>query len=200
MPPIPDLPVQRRRSPRWRSLLHIVAVGLCLLATSITGRAGSPEPVGEYQLKAVFLFQFTQFVEWPTQAFAAAQSPLVIGVLGDDPFGPYLDEVVHDERIRGHPIEVRRYARIEQVERCHILFISASERAHWATIFAALRGRNVLTVSDVGGFARSDGIVLFAMRDGRIRLKVNVAAARAASLTISSKLLRSADIIESARH
>src|SRR5689334_16419660 len=88
----------------------------------------------EYQLKAVFLFNFTQFVEWPPQAFADANSPLVIGVLGDDPFGAYLDETVRGETVNGRPLTVQRYASVEEASKCHVLFISHSEAARQADI------------------------------------------------------------------
>src|SRR5438094_9566146 len=84
-------------------------------------------PAPEYQVKAVFLFNFAQFVEWPTNAFPEARTPLVIGVLGDDPFGPFLDATVRRETVNGHPLAVQRYQRVDEIKECHILFISQSE-------------------------------------------------------------------------
>src|SRR2546430_867752 len=99
----------------------------------------------------------SQFVEWPAQAFASQRSPLVIGVLGSDPFGAALDEVVRGEVVNGRTLEVRRYQRVEEVKDCHILFISRSERPRLEQILAHLQGRSVLTVSDLEDFARQGG-------------------------------------------
>lgn len=143
----------------------------------------------------MFLFNFAQFVEWPAGAFENAQSPLVIGVLGSDPFGRFLDDVVNGERVNGHVLAIRRYRKIEDVEHCHVLFVSGSEGPHVAKIAQALQGRAILTVCDWEGLARHGAIIRFLNEDDRVRLQINLAAAKAAGLTISSKLLRSAEIV-----
>jgi len=101
----------------------------------------------EYQVKAVFLFNFSQFVEWPAQSFQDTNA-LVIGILGDDPFGAYLDEAVRGEEVNGHPLVVNRYKHIDDVKACHILFINAAETHQLKQVFANLKSRSILTVSD----------------------------------------------------
>ena len=152
------------------------------------------------QVKAVFLFNFAQFVEWPPQAFAEAQAPLVIGVLGEDPFGAFLDETVRGEKVNNRPLVVQRYRRVEEIKTCHILFISKSEVDQLDQIMAALRGRNTLTVGDVEGVSRQGVMIQFSTVKNKTRLKINLEAARAAKLTISSKLLRSAEIVSSEKN
>jgi hypothetical protein len=147
------------------------------------------------QVEAVFLFNFSEFVEWPPQSFRDERSPLVIGVLGNDPFGATLDEVVRGESVNGRALAVRRFRRIEEVSDCHILFISHSERERLAQILQQLKGRSVLTVSDMDEFARLGGMIRFVLVENKIRLRINVEAARSAGLTISSKLLRPAQIV-----
>lgn len=149
----------------------------------------------EYQVKAVFLFNFSQFVEWPAEAFPEAQTPLVIGIIGEDPFGDYLDEIVRGEKVNNHPLVVQRYQRVEEIKTCHILFVSPSETKQLEQIFTSLKGRNILTVGDVGGFALRGGMIRFVTEKNKIRFRANVEAAKAANLTISSKLLRPAEII-----
>src|SRR5205823_4557973 len=83
--------------------------------------------VPEYQVKATFLFQFTQFVDWPPQSLPAPQSPLVIGILGQDPFGSFLDETVRAEKVNDHPLAVERYQRLEDIKNCQLLFVSRAE-------------------------------------------------------------------------
>ncbi len=168
---------------------------LCL-ATALPVRASETAP--EYQVKAVFLFNFAQFVEWPADAFADAKAPLVIGVLGDDPFGDYLDKLVQGEKVGQRPLQVRRFARAAEITGCHILFVSPGFD-DFERVAASLRGRSVLTVGDRDNFSRLGGMVRFVTVNGKIRLRINVVAAQEAGLLISSKLLRSATIVTSER-
>jgi hypothetical protein len=178
------------------------AGGLKLLAISLIGflvcgnaQVAAVEAPTEYQVKAVFLYNFAQFVEWPAAAFADERAPLVIAVLGEDPFGPDLDAAVRGETVNNRPLLVRRYRDISQVEACHILFISGSEASHLEKILGALRGRTILTVGDSENFAHRGGMVGFVTQHNRIRLRISLNAVTAVDLTISSKLLRLADIV-----
>lgn len=180
-----------RRSAKWlRGGLLLAALGLLLVPPSPAQTTSR-----EYQIKAVFLFNFAQFVEWPPDAFPDAQAPLIIGVLGEDPFGSVLDDTVRGEKIGSHSLLVQRYKRPEDIAACHILFLSQSESSRLEAIVALLRGRSLLTVSDTAGAARRGVMVGFATENKRIRLQINLEAARAADLVLSSKLLRPADIV-----
>lgn len=149
----------------------------------------------EYQVKAVFLFNFAQFVEWPPSAFPDSAAPLIICVLGEDPFGSYLDETVRGETVQGHPLAIQRSRRVEEIRNCHILFVGRQEQERLGEILDTLKGRPALTVSDADGFARRGGMIRFMTDRNRIRLRINLEAARAANLTLSSKLLRPAQIV-----
>lgn len=149
----------------------------------------------EYQVKAVFLFNFTQFVEWPANAFPEAHTPLIIGILGTDPFGNYLDNTVEGEKINGRPIAVQRYDNVEEAKACHILFVNVTQTNQLEKVLAGLKGHGILTVGENTGFIRQGGIVRFLEENNKIRLQINQEAARDADLTISSKLLRLAEIV-----
>lgn len=154
-------------------------------------RAAAPATVSaEYQLKAVFLYNFAQFVEWPREVFAETTSPFVIGVLGENPFGSYLDDLVKGETVGGRALVIRQARKVEALADCHIIFIAGSETRDLEKILSTLQGKSALTVSDADSFTRQGGMVRFAMENGRIRLRINVDAARASHLTISSKILR----------
>lgn len=163
-----------------------------LLTLGLLAGAGPP---GEYQVKAVFLYNFAQFVEWPESAFADPDTPFSICVLGEDPFGAQLDNVVQGESVAGRPLTVRRMKAVEEAGGCHILFISTSESANLARIHSALRDRSVLTVSDMEAFVSRGGMVRLFTESKRIRLRIGLTAVSAAGLTISSKLLRLAEIV-----
>jgi hypothetical protein len=177
----------------------IAFAAVALLLAMPPGRAQAPAAPTEYQLKAVFLFNFSQFVDWPAAAFADSRAPLVIGILGGDPFGETLDAIVHGETVSGRPLVVRRFATVEQVDVCHILFISASHRDRLERVLGSLEDRSILTVGDFEGFALRGGMIRFMTVGKKIRLRINLGAAQRANLTISSKLLRPAEIVESGR-
>ena len=94
-----------------------------------------------------------------------------------------------------HPLAVRRYRRVDEITDCHILFVSRQEQRHVDAILDSLKGRSVLTVSDAEGFAARGGMIRFVTDHNRIRLRINLEAARAANLKLSSKLLRPAQIV-----
>jgi len=150
-------------------------------------------------VQAVFLFNFAQFVEWPSDAFSDAKAPLVIGIIGNDPFGSVLDQTVRGETVRGRSFKIRRYRWVEDVKNCHILFISRSEADRLEDILAAVKDRPILTVSNSDDFESQGGIIRFITEQSRIRLSIDLEAAQATRLTFSSKLLRSAAIVPSQR-
>jgi len=170
--------------------LRVLAFALLVAAAPVA----LPAPA-EYQVKAVFLFNFSQFVEWPQQAFAAPDAPFVIAIVGEDPFGAQLDAAVRGETVMGHPLVVKRYHTVNEVEPCQILYISDSELARLDKILNSVERRSVLTVSDIERAAERGAVIQFTNERNRLRLRINVAAAKAAGLTISSKLLRPAEIV-----
>jgi hypothetical protein len=179
---------QMRNRGSLRRLTAVLLLAICCGVASAFGQS-----FNEYQLKAVFLFRFTQFVEWPTKT--APDIPFSICVLGNDPFAGYLEETVRDESVQNRKVAIAHYSKLEDVGRCEILFVSESERQRFKQITSQLKGRGILTVGDSGNFAQQGGMIEFTTEEKRIRLKINVDAARAADLQISSKLLRPATIV-----
>jgi hypothetical protein len=150
----------------------------------------------EFQLKAVFLWRLAQFTEWPSNAFENAETPIAICVLGENPFGDALDEAVRGETAHGRKLVVRHYRSVQETKACHILYIAGSAGRQIKEIIAAVRGRSILTVSDIEGFALSyDGMVRFLTEQNKIKLHINVKAATAARLALDPRLLRTAEIV-----
>lgn len=174
----------------------------CVLVLFITlgaAPANQAETGKSYQIKAVFLFNFAQFVEWPQATFPAAASPLIIGVLGRNPFGSFLDETVRGEHIHGHPIIVQRYSDVRDIKTCHILFINLQDPDEMENALVSLKHQNTLTVSDASRFIQRGGMVQFFTENNRTRIRIDPGSAKAADLVISSKLLRLADIVYAKR-
>jgi hypothetical protein len=150
----------------------------------------------DYQVKAVFLFNFAQFVEWPSAAFTNETSPIIIGILGEDPFGSILDETVKGEAVRGRHIVVKRLALEDDPKACHILFISRSEKDRVNALLEGLKHAPVLTVGEVDTFCERGGMINFVRQDQNIRLEANRAGAEDAGLKISSRLLTLARLVK----
>jgi len=151
-------------------------------------------PDREYKLKAVFLFNFTQFIEWPPASFENGDSPLVIGVLGANPFGSYLEQTVSGEKVNGHPVAVQYYSNEKEAAQCHILYINITESKKRKEIIEALKGQSVLTVADAPDFTKSGGMIRFFTSTNKIKLQINPEASKEGKLMLSSKLLRLAEI------
>ncbi len=170
---------------RAKRILGCAALAAVWLAS---GAAQAEEAPLEFAVKASYLYKFAPFVTWPTTAFPAADSPFNLCVVGDDPFGPVLDEVTKGQAVQTHPIVVRRMATASAGMNCQILFIGHSDAQSPEEMLHAVAGEPVLTVTDrsrgVGG-----GIIQFVMRDGRVRFDIDPAAASANGVSISSKLL-----------
>ena len=179
-----------------KSLLKLILVTALLLLGDIGLWAQQPAS-RESQVKAVFLFNFTQFIDWPAKTFTEPESPMIIGILGDDPFGNYLEQATLNEKISNHPLIIQHYKTAGEIKKCHLLFINISNKEELDHTFKTLEGRNILTVGDSRNFIRQGGMIRFFTENDKIKFQINVEAAKAAGLTISSKLLRLAEIVTS---
>jgi hypothetical protein len=187
--------IRGRRWPevsRWISGFNL-PIFLSFLVFALCGASAEAQMAREYQLKAVFLFNFAQFTDWPENAFADEKSPIVIGVLGADPFGQSLNDTIRDETVRGHPLVVEHYRRADEIKTCHILFISQPEIRHGDEILKNVKGKPILTVADNDGTTAAGVVIRFVVENNKVHFRINQEAARAANLTLSSKLLRVAE-------
>lgn len=147
----------------------------------------------ESQVKAVYLYNFARFIEWPNDDY---REGIHICLLGEDPFGDQLS-TLGQQTAKGHPLVLVRLDSLDASDGCHILFIARSETSHLPSIFERLRASSILTVGESKGFTDIGGMVGFVDNQGRVALEINLEAARAASLQISSKLLEVAVIVRS---
>jgi hypothetical protein len=168
-------------------------VGVILVLGFLPLAAGPPSP-NEYALKAVFLYNFVRFIDWPESAFASSAAPLVIGIVGEDPFGSLLGEAIAGETYHGRPIQIEHYNGGRDLRRCHILFVSQSAAAQLPQILGAVAGKNVVTVGETDYFLNRGGMIALTAGQNRVRLRINSTALRNARLNVSSKLLQVAEI------
>jgi hypothetical protein len=175
-------------SQRMRQTVIILAVLVCAHIVAAPN-AHAQDALPEYQVKAAYLFNFLKFVEYPNESFMDPLAPIVIGVIGDDPFGNALPQVVIGKTVQGRDLVIHVYRIGEDLRSAHILFISASERKRLPMILSSLRGSSVLTVADTEGFLEAGGMIQFLSENDRVRFAINVDATSRAKLKMSSKLL-----------
>jgi hypothetical protein len=177
---------------RW-----IATWGLAFLlcGPAMDALSATPAPSREYQIKAVFLYNFVQFVEWPDTAFTNAAEPLKIGVLGEDPFGAALDEAVRGETVRSRGLVVKRAQRLAELADCQLVFFAKEEAWQVSAHLDKVSERPLLTVGDTPDFARRGGVIAFYSEGKKIRFELNVGLARKLGLKISSELLELGKIV-----
>jgi len=192
--------IESTRAQGWQAdpRAHFVPVLLAMLFSLLwvaAPKGQAQEGLSEYQVKAAYLFNFLKFVEYPSESFADPLAPMVIGVVGDDPFGNALPQIVIGKSVQGRDLVIRVYRTGEDLRGAHILFISTSEKKRLPMILSSLRGSSVLTVSDAAGFLEAGGMIQFLNENGRVRFAINVEATNRAKLKMSSKLLSLARLV-----
>ena len=174
----------------WRNLPTCAFVAVTLIVCA----AAAGESL-EYAVKAVFLYKFGNFVEWPNSAFESPSSAVNVCVVGNDPFGDKLDTAVTGQHIGDRAIVVRRVAGVGRDSGCQILFAGGPDPGGVAQALDAVRGTGVLTVSDIAGSGDTPSIIRFVLRDGRVGFVIDARAASLNGITISSKLMNLAQSV-----
>jgi hypothetical protein len=164
-----------------------------LLAAALQLSAQAPA-FDEYQVKAAFLYNFAKFVEWPPGTFANSADPIGICIIGQNPFGSTLEDMVQGKRIGDRAFVVRRLTDTQQVKGCEILFIGAGEWKRARALLDVVKGAPVLTVGETDDFTSFGGVIAFQLEGPRVRIQIDLEAAGRAKLRISSKLLSFAAI------
>lgn len=170
-----------------------LARALCgwLFLTGFTAGGMAQDSVTkEYQIKAAYLYNFAKFVDWPAQRFANDQSPLVIGVFGQNPFGDELQAIARNHKINGREIVIKPVATVAEAGAVHLLFFSAAEDGHVVETLAGLKGAAVLTVGESEKFTAAGGMITFVREADKVRFEINTAAAEQQGLKISAQLLK----------
>lgn len=172
---------------RHRFLLFATIAAATFLSAAPSGSAQQSKPE-EYQVKAVYLFNFGRFIEWPEAAIKG--QTFTICVLGQDPFGRVLDATLAGEAIDNRKLVTRRIASVRDATDCQILFVSSSEASRIPDIVISVSKTGTLTVSDTPGFTNKGGMIQFVLMGNKVRFDVNLTAAEKEGLTISSQLLK----------
>lgn len=188
----------------YRYKFKIIIFSLVIIGLSIPSQGqNKSSPDIEYKLKAAFLYNFIKFVDWPEKIFPDEKGKILIGIIGKNNFGNAF-EPVKDKKVKGREVEIRYYNSIielkknkdeleiaaAELRKCHLLFVSSSEKDFITDIINIVKGKNVLTVGEVPDFLDSGGIINFILEENKVRFEINLIAARKSKLTIRSQLLR----------
>jgi hypothetical protein len=179
-----------------RYLVKIQLV-FCLLLGGAAELSAEQRSPGEYQVKALFLYNFINFVDWPADSSFSSSPTVNVCIVGDDPFDDALNDI-RDERVKGKKVTIRHYRPYDELKGCHLLFIPASEGKQTESFIRSVRDSGVLTVGDTEESARQGTVIGFFIEQKKVRFAVNLEAARRSGLKISAKLLKLSKIVRSA--
>lgn len=170
----------------------LVVILLAILSPKVMA-----QQVGEYHIKAVFLTNLSHFVTWPKNS-GQENTPFIIGIYGPDPFESILDKAVAGEKKDNRPLKVERYRNLQELDpaTCNVLFIHASKLNEWRAIQSHLADYPILTVADISGFPELGGMVNLVKNGQKIQVEINNGAVQKSGLTVSSKLLSLARIVQ----
>ncbi len=187
-----------------RAYIFIFVILALLAVQQMRGDSASNHEY-EYQVKAAFLYNFIMFVDWPPEKTLGSDEPIIIGVIGKDPFGNAF-EPVKDKQVNGRKVIVKQFKGLEEIKKsdkagmdkefeeirkCHLLFICSSEKGVSKEITELVKDYSVLTVGDVPGFIESGGgIINFVLEEEKVRFEINKTNAEQCKLQIRSQLLR----------
>ena len=166
---------------------------LLLISHSASIRAQEAAPV-EYQVKAAFLLNFARFIEWPADAFANDQSPILFCEFRQDPFQGALDQITQGKSIGSRTLAVRRVQNLPDLKTCQLVFVGSAQDKFLPGILDSLKATSALVVGESDNFAERGGGIQFYLDDNKVRFSVNVDATKRARLNVSSKLLSLARI------
>jgi len=161
-----------------------------LAARCHNGRSRGGTVSKEYQIKAAYLYNFAKFVEWPARASTNNQSPLVIGVFGQNPFGDALEAIAKDHKINGRTIAIKSVTDVTEAGSVDLIFFAVTEDDHISETLATLKGKSVLTVGESEKFSKAGGVIHFVRESDKVRFQVNTTAAEQQGLIISAQLLK----------
>ena len=178
------------RSRSWRKWIIFAPLCLLQIAAAFSANAQASTALSPSDLEAAYLYNFGQFIEWPTPQADPPPAQFSICIVGKDEFGSTLDSLIQNDTVKGHTIIAKRLPSIAVVDSCQILFLSSSEKIRLAKDLDVLREKPILTVSSIPGFLDQGGMIQFLVQDNRVRFAVNLASATHVHLALSSELLK----------
>jgi len=190
----------------WPAFLKKLAALLCFRSLALLALASSlvwPTELRaqnalqhEYEIKAAYLYNFINYIDWPAETLPAAGGTITIGIIGENPFGSAFENL-NGKQIKGRTLAVKTISSAKDLDACQMVFVCASEKNRLPEVLSQLKDSRILTVSEIEGFAEQGGIINFISERNKVRFEINLDAARHLGLTISSELLKLAKLVKS---
>ena len=208
MPERPDLaPLGRTPGGRWTwslCLWLLLVAGPPALSSEVNPSAASEANPNEaiedeYKVKAAFLYHFIRYTTWPAESFESERAPIVVLVVGEDPFGSHLRVALGDKLVGGRPILLRHSAVVPEAIDAHIVFEGRLGKPERERLLALCKGRPVLLFGERAGFAAAGAQGNFYLEDAKVRFEINLDAVEASGLEISSQVLKLGRTVRSSR-
>jgi hypothetical protein len=152
-------------------------------------RAAELRSMPEHEVQALYLYNFTKYVDWPASAFSSGESPFVIGLVGREEVRQDLEEIARAKTVSGRPVVIRLVAAEAEFTKCHMLFIGSGSRKDIEHALQVVSKRPILTVGVTEEFLNLGGMILLTRRENRLDLRINLEASRKAQLNVSAKLM-----------
>lgn len=179
-----------RASGKWRGIaIALLAPLLSLAGAGTVAGQDQPGSAGEHQVKAVYLYKFAGYVEWPGSAFERPDTPVTFAVIGDEVLATELAQAVAGRTVNERRMVVRRLRAGESVSGIHVLFIGHSESTRLKEIAQVAQSRAILTVTESDGALSNGSVINFVVSGMRVRFEISLAAAEKSGLRLSSRLL-----------
>jgi len=169
-------------------------IGVVIAVVTATIPCRADAPTREYLVKAAFIYNFTQFIQWPDAAFASKDSPFVVATLGVDPFDGALDDALAGKIVANHSVTVQHFTSVDAIGSCQLLFVPASQNSALGALFAKLNGVPVLTVGESDAFTPAGGGIRFFLEDKKMRFEIDPDPITSVGIKISAKLMKLARI------
>ena len=170
-----------------------VILGMSLLA--VPSHAAEAPALSERQVKALFLFNFAKYVDWPAGVFSNSSAPIVIGVVGEDGFSDEFRRITGDRKVNDRKVVIKQIDGTADLKDCQILFVRSSENGRLTEILEAVKNSAVLTVGETDRFLLQEGMINFTKKENKIHLEINLVPAQRVNLKLSSKLLTVAEVV-----
>ena len=167
---------------------NIVLFTLVIVLFAVGGDVITMHAATKEETQAIFVANFVKFVTWPDPL--KGEATIIVGVIGEDPFGENLKKVFAGKDFGGKTVEVKSFQAVPTGDVCHILFISSSEEGNLSKILEALKNLSILTVGEMKQFVESGGMINFTLVEDKVRFEINLGSDKKVNLKINPKLLK----------
>jgi len=147
------------------------------------------------KIKAAFIEKLTRFIEWPTDQSSPKDQSFSICIIGKDTLDGALDQLAEITQVKGKPLAIHYLRRVEDINNCNALFISATMSSQLPAVLKHIKQRPILTIGDTTGYAAQGVMVNFFVDKGRLRFEINSQAANEAGIMVGSRVLKLARIV-----